>query len=239
MRRSGIILVTLLAVAGGDAQGNAAPGDGQSDWSGPPGNEASIRVVFDRYKDAAMRDEGREVAALVSNESIAHYGGLLRAAQASGGKVSDRDSLRLVDRMQIEMLRKMLSPERLASMTPTEAVAYAFEGRMLGEEFEASSRLDRIAIEGDAATARHVARGRAVGAPYREATFRFVRQDGEWRVDLFHTLELMEAQLGDLAVHSGVPAEDLAEKIVSVFTGEALARGIETLRRDGSLAAWP
>ncbi len=224
--------VALVAMAGAAAaaepQGSAAGGA----VSLEPAPEAAVLAVFGRYKDAALRDEGEAVAALVTPESVAHYGRLARAARGEGAPTL-ADAPRHVDRMQVEMLRKLVGPEKLAAMTSRGAVVYAFEGRMLGEEFETSSTLDRVLIEGDSATARHVARGRPVGAPYREATLRFVRVEGEWRVDLLHTLDLMEAQLHDLVASSGEPVEEVAERIVGMFTGEAYVERLEELRRQG------
>ena len=195
--------------------------------------EAEVRQVFDRYREAARSGDGAAAAALVSDESLDHYGRLAKLARDPAG--GGTEPLRLVDRMQVEMLRELVPAAELAAETPAETVAFAFESRMLGAEFEAASTLGPATFDGTSATATHMARGRPVGAPFREATFRFVREDGAWRIDLLHTLDLMQAQLGDLAAHTGVPAEDLAETIVGVFTGEALMEGAEKLRGSGAV----
>lgn len=202
------------------------------------GQERAVRAAFQRYKAAALADEGPAIPSLVTRASVEHYGRLRREATSGDppalGQQDEGDSLRLVDRMQIRMLRRLVDAKELAAMSPADVVAYAFQSRMLGEEFESSSTLDRIVIEGDVATARHLARGRAVGSPHREGTFRLVNQDGEWRLDLLHTLDLMEAQIGDLAASSDISREEIADNIVQVFTGEALAKGLRHVARHDS-----
>jgi hypothetical protein len=232
MRR---LLVAAAAAAGMAA--SMVPDVARSAEAAPSadGEAALIRSAFERYRQAAMSDDGGAIVHLVSGASVAHYGRLREVAMASAG--SEAALQRFVDRMQVQMLRKLVAAERLAGMSPSEVVAYAFENRMLGEDLESSSGLDRVVVEGDVATARHVARGRPVGAPWREVTFGFRREQDQWRLDLLHTLDVMEAQFHDVAATSGRKPEELAETIVGVFTGEAIAERLHSLVPSPAAAA--
>lgn len=187
-----------------------------------PSDEALIRGSFEQYKRAARKSDGSAVVPLLTPESLAHYDRLRNLALT--GTEAELDKARYIERMQVWMFRQLLSAEELGEMSREELGAYVFDKHMMGEDLEESSSFDNLEIEGSTATARHIARGRSAGGPIREVTFQWKKgSDGQWRLDLLHTVALMEVQLDD--VHKMEPTNpkgQLARAIVQAFTNREL-----------------
>jgi hypothetical protein len=182
-------------------------------------------AVFARYKQAALDDDGSTIAALLSQGSVDHYGRLQKAALSSQDPKLDT-SLRLVDQIQVNILRRAISADQLRAMSAVDVVVFAFEHHMMGEDLEVSSRLDQVAISETVAFGRHIARDRPVGQGFREVTFRMLREEGNWRLDLMHSLDVMEGQLHDVAALSDKTAQEYADQIPEFFVGKTLAEAV-------------
>ena len=198
-----------------------------------PSDEALIRASFEQYKGAARKSDGSAVVPLLTPESLAHYDRLRNLALT--GTEAELDKTRYVERMQVWMFRQLLTSEELGAMSREELGAYVFDKHMMGEDLEESSSFDTLEIEGSTATARHIARGRPAGGPIREVTFQWKKgSDGQWRLDLLHTVALMEVQLDDVhKMEPTNPKEQLAQAIVQAFTN----RELEAKHRQPMLAA--
>ena len=181
-------------------------------------DESRVHAAFEQYKQAARKSDGAAVAPLVTAQSVAHYE-RLRDLALTGTQAAIAE-LPYVKRIQIWMFRQLLTAENLRAMSGADVVAYVFDEHMMGRDLEETSAIDELQIEGTTATARHLARGRPAGGPIREVTLQWKKGEyGKWRLDLLHTLALMEVQLDD--VHEMDPAkskEELAQGIVQLFT---------------------
>ena len=187
-----------------------------------PSDEALIRASFEQYKVAALQSDGSAVAPLLTEESLAHYDRLRNLALS--GTEAEVDENRYVERMQVWMFRQLLSAEELGGMSSEQLVAYVFDKHMMGEDLEESSAIDSLQIKGATATARHLTRGRPAGGPIREVTFQWKKgSDDQWRLDLLHTVAVMELQFDDIhAMRADLPKDLLAEGIVQGFTKREL-----------------
>jgi len=183
----------------------------------------SVHALFQQYKQAALNDDGRTVASLMSRDSVKHYGRLKKLALDSSSSMMDL-SIRLVDQIQVKVLREMIPAEQFTSMSDQEVLAHAFAKKVLGEDLESTSKFDPITISNGTAIGYHTARGRTVGQGYREVTFRMIKEQGDWRLDLLHSLDLMEAQIHDLAAVSEKSAQEIADNIAEAFIGKTIAK---------------
>jgi hypothetical protein len=182
-----------------------------------------IEASFESYKEAVLSKNGSAVAPLVSEGSLEHYDRLQEIALTDAS--SDFDTLQWVDQMQVLMFRQLLTAEELGARSPQEVVALAFDRKMIGKDLERTSTFDRLEIEGDAATARHIARGVPAGGPEREAHFRWVKEDDkEWRIDLVEVVALIQGHFDDThrLDFPEVSEEKLAHGIVETFTQRKL-----------------
>ncbi len=182
-----------------------------------------IEASFESYKDAVLSKNGTAVAPLVSEESLRHYDRLREIALTD--QSSELDALQWVDQMQVLMFRQLLTAQELGAMSPREVVAFVFDSNMLGKDLERTSTFDQLEIEGDVATARHVARGVPAGGPKREARFRWVKEnDKEWSIDLLEAIALIQGHFDDThrLDFPDMSEEKLAHAIVETFTQQRL-----------------
>jgi hypothetical protein len=225
MRKSLIAMITLSL--GLTAQGEGLQPNGGSHLIADSAvqtetEQSKLHGVFHQYKNATLEDNGEAVANLVSRDSVKHFGYLKRLALDTYLS-KELSSARLVDQIQVKILREMIPADQFVSMSDQAILAHVFKQKVLGEDLETSSKLGSVTVSSDSAEALHIARGRPVGQGYREVTFRLVKEQGVWRMDLLHSLDMMEAQIHDLAKVSNKSVLDIANSIAEAFIGKSIA----------------
>mgnify|MGYP006981145873 CR=1 FL=1 len=185
--------------------------------------QSKLYGVFNQYKSAALEDNGNAVAKVVSSSSLKHFGYLKRLALEP--KLSkELSSAQLVDQILVKILREIIPSDLFVSMSDQEVLAHIFTHKILGEDLEASSRIGLTNLDSRSAEGLHIARGRPVGKGYREVTLRMVKEKKTWRMDLIHSLDVMEAQIHDLAKVSNKSAQDVADSIAEAFIGKTVVQ---------------
>jgi len=181
--------------------------------------ENALQAAFEKYKTAAIKDNGLAVTQLVSSDSLTHYAHLKALALAPEDQPLDA-SIRFVDQIQVKILQRAIPADQLADMNAQDVLAFAYQQKMMGEDVEQSSRLDQITTVRDVALGRHIARDRPVGRGFREVTFQLIKENGNWQLDLLHSLDVMELQIHDLAKASNKSTREIADNIATAFIGK-------------------
>lgn len=212
-RRLVVLLTATLSCFGGCS----------SEKRPAPDEAARIEASFGRYKEAVLLKNSSAVASVVSEGSLRHYDRLREIAL--NGEPKELEGLQWVDRMQVLMFRQLLVASELDAMSSREVVAFVFEKNMLGKDLERTSTFDKLRIEGEVATARHIVRGVPAGGPMREVWFRWAkRPDGDWDIDLQQAIGVIQGQFDDShrVDFPELSEEELAHSIVEVFTQQKL-----------------
>jgi hypothetical protein len=139
--------------------------------------ERAVLALFNAYRDAMSRYDGDVVVELVGEETIALYDRYLQQAITldRGGL----EALRAIDLVTVLRIRMEYRPERLLEIDGKELLADTIARRWTGDVSDL--RLEEIEVEGERASATAAGHG-------REPVF-FVREAGEWRIDLVRYLE--------------------------------------------------
>ena len=175
---------------------------GQSDLER---DEVEIVALASRWASAvAGRDPG--LVDLLTASSVAHYEGLRNVAFR--GDVSALDALGPTDQLQALFLRLTIHPSQLQRMTGREILMQAVREHLIGQALRRTDDLREVIVKGDEATGRLYKFGRD-DRPDRGQQY-FVRESGEWRVDLRGEHERLSADFESFVTRSGLAPSEAA-----------------------------
>jgi len=170
----------------------------------------ALRTTMQRWIDAVVDEDKDELAQVLSRDSLAFYSDLKELALH--GDADQLTALGFPDQMQVLLLRSMIKPAALESMAADDVVLFAVKKGMIGVNLRKSDVLDGIVIDGD------TARGRLnkFGDPDRPDRYSqyFVREDGEWRVQMRGELERISTAFERFYERLGIPPAEAAFLIV-------------------------
>lgn len=183
-------------------------------------DEAAIRETFQRYKRALLDARGGDAAGLVTSETIAFYEETsMLALEAPEPEVRERP---IVDRLQVLTLRHRMSAAQLRSMSGRDLFAYAVDEGLIGAEQVQTLDIGEIEVEGDTASGAIVTGAQEVDL----ARWRFVRQEGRWRLDLLALFPLTELALEQAADDAGLEVDELLVQALEISSGERVSPDI-------------
>lgn len=169
--------------------------------SGPVLAQATPQDAFAAYRDAVLGGGGQGAGMLVSAETVALYERARQAALAPDPRALD--GLPLVEALLALRLRAAVPAADLRAVDGAGAVSLAARHGLTGSGFD-SITLRPAEVYGDLAMAEQAdAAGRPAGVWWR-----FLRENGVWRVDLRPNLEAGEAILRDRLRVSGQTRAD-------------------------------
>lgn len=164
-------------------------------------NPEAVKDSFLNYQAAILAADGKEAASAVTQGSRDRY--RLYADQALTLDRQGLNQLHTADRVTVMLLRHSLDRRQLKSMTGGEIIAYAVDQGWIDKDSASRIRLGDFAVKDDFASAALLGNGGEV-SPFR---LEFLREDGEWRLDLAEMLKI--ARFGiDYAVQQSGMSED-------------------------------
>lgn len=183
-------------------------------------DEAAIRETFQGYKGALLDGRGGDAADLVTSETIAFYEETsMVALQAPEAELRERP---VVDRLQVLTLRHRMTAAQLRSMGGRDLFAYAVDEGLIGAEQVETLDIGEIEIEGDTASGAIVTGEQEVDL----ARWRFLRQEGQWRLDLLALFPLTEFALEQAADDAGLEVDELLIQALEISSGERVSPDI-------------
>lgn len=185
-------------------------------------DEAAIRAVFSGYISALEARDGWAAAEYLCHDTVESWSEIHRLAAYGPG--ADVRSLPAFERLVLATTRLRLEQSQLREMDGRGLLEYAIsEGMFLGSALEAAT-LGEIEVEEDSALAELV-------LPDSTLPFlRFVRQNGNWHLDLTalqervsQTLEA-QARLRSMSVDElilGILSVDVEQRVTSNIFGSS------------------
>ena len=169
------------------------------------GAESEIVELSSRWVSAvADRDPG--FVDLLSANAGGHYRHLRDVALRAD--VSALDALDPTDQLQALFLRLTIDAKPLQEMSGREILVRAVDQGWIGQDLRRMDELREVAVEGDTATGRLYKFGRQDrrdrGRQY------FIRENGEWRVDLRGELERLQMDFESFVARSGLAPSEAA-----------------------------
>jgi hypothetical protein len=175
-----------------------------------------VREAFLTYKTAVILSDGQAAAEVVSRGSHEHFRELAEQALTL-----DRDGLRgiaLTERLYTLLLRLTLEPGELSSMSGAELVAYTVDRGWIGRSGAPRLEIGPSVVEGDNATAA-ILRPDGVETPF---SLSFVRQEGQWRLDLVAMMELIHVAFENAQQESGFDEDEFVMRMLEQGTNRTV-----------------
>ena len=141
-------------------------------------DKEEMQSVVDRLDEANESGNGQAAAALVTAESIARYGPVLKLGL--DGKRKEIEALDAWDMTEVFLMRTLSKRKDLKDLDARGYVVYATSKKWYATGDSTPTELRRIRLlrSGDEATARVYYDGE-----YSGAILRFLREDGVWKLD--------------------------------------------------------
>jgi hypothetical protein len=175
-----------------------------------------VRETFLTYKTAVILSDGAGAAAVVSSDSHTYFRSL--AEQALTFDHADLQQIALTERLYTLLLRTALQPNLLDSMSGSELVAFTIDRGWIGRNGAPRLEIGTSVIEGDSASAA-ILRPDGEESPY---DLQFVRQQGEWRLDLVALMELIHVAFQSEQEKSGLSEDEFVMRMIEHGTKQTV-----------------
>ena len=168
-------------------------------------DKAELVALSSRWVSAvANRDPG--FVDLLDSSAAEHY--LHLRDVALKGNNSELNTLDPTDQLQVLFLRLAIDANQLHEMSGREILVRAIDEQWIGQDLRRTDELREVAIEGDTATGRLYKFGRE-DRPDRGRQY-FIRENGEWRVDLRGERERLQMDFESFVARSGLAPSEAA-----------------------------
>jgi hypothetical protein len=144
---------------------------------------AAVSETFVAARQALLAKDGRGVLELLSRDSLARVERTRKAALDG-----DVTGLAPSEKFGALGLQRFLKPAELKRMTPAQIVEFGLQKNWLGPNIITQAGMEKVSVRGDRASGTLVVNQRPVMVPAD-----FVREGGDWRVDLTRAMDLTDA----------------------------------------------
>ena len=187
----------------------ATAGAARADPLRPPADaraEARIGALFTEARGALGGGDGAAVLPLLSRASLARLEAIRAAAR--NGAAANLTSFGPAEKVAVLSLRRFLTPAQLRTMRTPELANHALAEHWLGPSAIDQASLGPLAIEGDRASAPLLVKGKP--GLVRAA---FLRESGQWKIDLIPTVTVADDLLRLFAGIAGQSEDVYAAKL--------------------------
>lgn len=180
----------------------------------PEGPEAeSVRAAFEGYRRSLIEEDGASAAGRVSANTLEAYQGFRDLALT--GSRAELEELSMIHRMQVLLFRHRIDADQLEAMTGRTAFAHAVDEAWVGAGGIDRLEVHHVSVRGDEAAANV-----GVGPRPSPDLFHFVKEEGEWRLDLMPSLSSAEGALRQMAAARGVEENEFLLGMIGSMSGE-------------------
>lgn len=205
LRLATLVLVALLA--------SCSPSrGGKVDEAARQREANSIRQVFAGFRTSFLAADGRGTASALSAATIQYFEEL-RGLAVSGGP-QDFAQRPLLDRLAATLLRVRIPAGQLTRSSSQELAGVAITSGLIERDLLAHAEIGEVEVGPDTATGVLV----DSGEPTR-VTFSFLREGGQWKIDLTPLRELADFALVQMARSRGIEEDQLVFQLARERTG--------------------
>lgn len=176
--------------------------------------EAPVVATFERARGALGEGKGATVLGMLTKGSVAKLEAVRTAAHAGDGPSLDR--LDSAGRFAALGLRRFLSPAELRRMKTADIADVALKKGWLGPNIISQAALGPVRVKGDRANAVILVDGKPslVQAD-------FVRESGQWRIDLTQLFNTSSAMLSSFAAIAGKDERQFTDELLEKLAKKA------------------
>jgi hypothetical protein len=181
--------------------------------------DPAVRDAFLGYKSAILAADGTTAVTHVSQSTINYFDEMQKLALH--GTAADVRAQSLINQMQILLFRHRLEPQQVKGMSPRQLFVYGVDKGWIGKNSVVALEAGATEVSGDVATIEIVQSGKPTGLK-----FRFLRENGGWRLDLVPVLQLGNAALKLAAKQQGITEEFLILSLLESVSGKKVPPSI-------------
>lgn len=209
----------FLLAAALTAAGCSGSNDGRGSPTGSRDEGAEVVAAFDDYKSALIARDGEAAAGIAADPTLDYYDEMRTLALTASRREVKR--LRLVDQLFALGLRHFLPPARLQKMDGFEVFEYSVDEGMVSENVVSKMEASGADVSGNRALLSVEINGEQ--APF---TFAFVKEEGNWKIDMTELLQLSDSGFQSLADQSGKSDEAFLMQILTSMSGTRPSKDI-------------
>lgn len=189
--------------------------------SGPtfalPADEARIAETFVTARTALQAGDGAGAVALLSEADIGRMERVRNAALAGPGPALD--ALAPAERLGALSLRHYMEPAEIRKHDAPGLVEQALARGWLDPDIIGRAGLGKVSVKGDRASGALLVDGQPALVPAA-----FVREGGEWRIDLGQPLQIADALIRTTALLSKRTEDQVVDEILEHLSARHPAR---------------
>ncbi len=182
-------------------------------------DEERVENAFYAYKVAIMNDRGAEAVDLLSRSTVDYYGRMRDLALYATRAELEKEST--INLMQALVLRLRVPTDELRRMNGRSVLEHALDRGWVGKNSVAAVDVKDIRVSGETAVIE-IASDRESGT----ARMRFVKEQGDWKLDLMLVMQAAGATFEALARQQGLSREEFMLIVLSGMSGEAATEAI-------------
>jgi len=160
-------------------------------------DENAIRDCWTLYKDSILDRDGITAITCVSSSTLDYYGEMKDIALT--GDESEVKNLSIANMLMVLMLRHLVDPDELATMTSEDLIIYAIDRGWIGEDSVVNSEIGKITISNNRAFAVYLMGGEETSLRYE-----FVLENDQWKFDLASLIPITNTALRETLEANGI-----------------------------------
>jgi len=178
-----------------------------------------IRECFAQYKQAILDRNGEEAVHRVDSSTLRYYASMKDAAL--NAKEEDVRNMTITDKINVLGFRHQIGIAQLQHLSEQELLVFLVDQGMTGREGVTDSELGQTSISGNTAQGEILSRGQNTGFK-----FRFVKDDGKWRLDLTAILPMVDQGMKTVISRLGVNEDQFILNMLERMSFKPVPRGI-------------
>lgn len=207
-----IRLKAVLAVSVWALAVSAGAGDAPSQAKGQKAGAQAIETLFFQYRDALLEGDGAKAADVMSARTIGFYDGVLKhVLNTPRAKLANLD---FMTKFMVLRIRHEFTKAEISRMTGRDLFMIGVDKGWISKSSVASFReLADIKVGSSEASASVPAAG---GLPL----FHFVKESGQWKLDLVASFELGRMAMNQEIAKSGLTEEQFIIRALGVLSSK-------------------
>lgn len=212
-------LVVLLSLCCAPVAGAQKRRAARGQTAAATGEQAAVRRCFVSYKEAILKQNGKESVRFVNQATVAYFGKMRDLAL--GGAETDVRRLPFFHKMMILSYRHRVPLDSLLKLSAEELFVYGVDKGWIGRESVSESNLGRVSVSGEEARAVFVLRGKPTPIEYR-----FTKEGGAWKLDFISLMPVVDAAFGAAAREANVDEDSFVVLLLELASGKKVSPDI-------------
>ncbi|HEV7764872.1 MAG TPA: hypothetical protein VGQ76_07730 [Thermoanaerobaculia bacterium] len=178
--------------------------------AGDQSAERAIHTVFAQYKDALLQGDGAKAAGVVSTRTIVFYDGIVTHALKTPR--TELNELDFISKFMVLRIRHEFTKSELSEMTGRKLLERGVDRGWISKSSVANiDRLVNLEVDSSKASA-------AIPSAPGIAAFHFLKESGEWKLDLAASFALANAAMKQKIAKSGLTEEQFIIRALNLLS---------------------